>query len=205
MTGDDAVGQLDIECDQEITSAFRHDGDMTSGGQDGTTGGCWLHPHVQVRASTIDGRGLYATQPLAAGITIATLAGRLVSDDQLRQLMHDAAASQRYLDTICVDDDAHLVLPPGQPIHYGNHSCDPNLWHTGADTLTARRDIRPGEELTVDYATQTVAPDFRMPCRCGAPACRLLITGDDWQLPAWRDRYRGHVVPAVAKRIAAQP
>jgi uncharacterized protein len=177
---------------------------MTSGDQDGTTGRCWLHPHVQIQASAIDGRGLYATQPLAAGTTIATLAGRLVTDEELHRLMHDAAASQQYLDTICVDDDAHLVLPPGQPIHYGNHSCDPNLWHTGAYTLTARRDIRPGEELTVDYATQTVTPAFQMPCRCGAPACRLVITGNDWKLPAWRDRYQGHVVPAVAKRIAAR-
>jgi uncharacterized protein len=177
---------------------------MASGDQDGRTGLCWLHPHVQIQSSAIEGRGLYATRPLAAGTAIATLAGRLVTDEELHQLMHDAAASQLYLDTICVDDDAHLVLPPGQPIHYGNHSCDPNLWHTGAYTLTARRDIRPGEELTVDYATQTVAPAFQMPCRCGAPACRLLITGNDWQLPAWRDRYRGHLVPAVAKRIAAQ-
>jgi uncharacterized protein len=170
----------------------------------GMTGHCWLHPQVQVQASVIDGRGLYATRPLAAGTTIATLAGRLVTDEELQRLMGNAADSEQYLDTICVDDDAHLVLPPGQPIHYGNHSCDPNLWHTGAYTLTARRDIGPGEELTVDYATQTVAPAFQMPCRCGAPVCRLLITGNDWQLPAWRDRYQGHVVPAVAKRIAAR-
>jgi uncharacterized protein len=168
------------------------------------TDSCWLHPHAEVRASAIDGRGLYATRPLAAGITVATLAGRLVSDEELGLLMRDAAASHRYLDTICVDDDTHLILPPGQPVHYGNHSCDPNLWHTGAYTLTTRRDIRPGEELTVDYATQTVAPAFRMSCRCGAPACRKLITGNDWQLPAWRKRYRGHVVPAVAKRAATQ-
>jgi hypothetical protein len=31
-----------------------------------------------------------------------------------------------------------------------------------------------------------------------------MITGNDWQLDDWRDRYRQHVVPAVAKRIAAQ-
>jgi uncharacterized protein len=177
---------------------------MTSSDQDGMPRRCWLHPHVRVQASAIDGRGLYATQPLAAGVTVATLAGRLVTDEELHRLMDTAAASQRYLDTICVDDHAHLVLPPGQPIHYGNHSCDPNLWHTGTYTLTARRDIRSGEELTVDYATQTVASAFRMPCQCGAPACRLVITGHDWQLPAWRDRYHGHVVPAVAKRIAAR-
>ena len=94
--------------------------------------------------------------------------------------------------------------PPGQPIHYGNHSCDPNLWHTSAYTLATRRDIRPGKELTVDYATQTVTPAFQMPCRCGVPTCRQVITGNDWQIPSWRDRYHGHVVPAVAKRIAAQ-
>ena len=177
---------------------------MASGDQGRVTGRCWLHPDVRVQESAIEGRGLYATRSLSAGTTIATLAGRLVTDEELDRLMDHAAASQQYLDTICIDEGAHLVLPPGQPIHYGNHSCDPNLWHTGAYMLTARRDIRRGEELTVDYATQTVAPAFRMPCRCGAPACRLVITGNDWQLAAWRDRYRQHVVPAVAKRIASQ-
>jgi hypothetical protein len=26
---------------------------------------------------------------------------------------------------------AHLVLPPDTLIHYGNHSCDPTMWHVG--------------------------------------------------------------------------
>lgn len=75
--------------------------------------------------------------------------------DELDRLLADAKASQRYLDTICVDDDAHLVLPPGQPLHYGNHSCDPNMWHTDAYTLATRRDIRAGEELTVEQIART--------------------------------------------------
>jgi hypothetical protein len=50
---------------------------MTSGLQDGMTGRCWLHPQVRVRVSAIEGRGLYAAQPLMAGTVIATLAGRL--------------------------------------------------------------------------------------------------------------------------------
>jgi hypothetical protein len=28
-------------------------------------------------------------------------------------------------------------------------------WHIGPSTLATRRDIAPGEELTIDYATQT--------------------------------------------------
>jgi hypothetical protein len=174
---------------------------MTTGDQDGETGACWLHPHIQVLPSAIHGRGLFAAQPLVAGAVVATLAGRLVSGKELHQLLADVNASQRYLDTICVDDNVHLVLPPGQPIHYGNHSCDPNLWHVGACTLATRRDVGAGEELTVDYATQTTAADFQMPCRCRAPTCRHIITGNDWQIPPWRARYQGHVVPAVAKRI----
>ena len=168
--------------------------------------GCWLHPDVRVRPSAIDQLGLFARAAIPAGTIVSRLGGRLVTASELREILAAAAqrAGQPYVDTITVAEDLHLVLPPGQPNHYGNHSCDPNLWHTGAYTLTARRDIRPGEEVTVDYATQTVAPAFQMPCRCGAPLCRLLITGNDWQLPAWRDRYQGHVVPAVAKRIAAR-
>jgi SET domain-containing protein len=38
-------------------------------------------------------------------------------------------------------------------VRYGNHSCDPNLWHADVVTITARRDIAAGEELTIDYAT----------------------------------------------------
>jgi uncharacterized protein len=164
---------------------------------------CWLHADVQVHNSTIQGRGLFATRPLSAGITIALLGGRLVTSKQLHQLLIEAAVHQ-YVDTICVDDDVHLILPPNQPIHYGNHSCDPTLWHTDAYTLVTRRAVDTGEELTVDYATQTTEPSFRMSCRCGTSVCRKVVTGTDWQVPVWADRYQGHVVPAVARLIQAQ-
>ena len=177
---------------------------MTRGDQGGRPAACWLHPHIQVLTSPIHGRGLFATGHLPAGVTVATLAGQLASEAELRQLLAAGSASQRYVDTICVDEHAHLVLPPGQPIHYGNHSCDPNLWHTDAYTLATRRGVHRGEELTVDYATQTVSADFQMHCRCAAPTCRQVVTGNDWQIPQWRERYQGHVVPAVAKRMATQ-
>jgi hypothetical protein len=57
-------------------------------------------------------------------------------------------------------------------------------------TITAAARRISASSLTVDYATQTTAADFQMPCRGGAPACRLVITGNDWQLPQCRDRCR---------------
>ncbi len=73
-----------------------------------------------------------------------------------------------------------------------NHSCDPNTWLDGLD-LIARRNIKSGEELTVDYATfcGPSMPSFE--CSCDAPACRSVVRGTDFQLPAVRERYGDHV------------
>ena len=57
-----------------------------------------------------------------------------------------------------------------------NHGCDPNLGTRrirGHIFYFSRRPIRKGEELTVDYSFSKEA--VRVPCRCGAPACRGTI------------------------------
>ena len=93
---------------------------------------CWLHPGIEVRESPMEGRGLFATEPINAGGVVARLGGRLVSEIELRDLF---ASSSSYVDTITVLPDVHLVLPGRQPIGFGNHSCDPALWHADAFTL----------------------------------------------------------------------
>ncbi len=118
-------------------------------------------------------------------------------------LFAEAAREHRYVDTITVGDDLHLVLPPRRPNGYGNHGCDPNLWWIDAYTLAARRDIAPGEEITNDYATSTAAADFTMTCACGADLCRGTVTGADWLRPELRERYGEHWIPLLRDRIAA--
>jgi 8-oxo-dGTP pyrophosphatase MutT (NUDIX family) len=165
-------------------------------------GDCWLHPSVEVRVSRIEGRGLFATSALTAGTVVARLGGRLADTAVMRDLVADATAGRSaYVDTITVLDDLHLVLPPRRPVGYGNHSCDPALWHTDAFTLAARRDLAPGEELTVDYATQTAEAGFVMACRCGSALCRGRVTGADWRRPELQERYGERWVPALLARI----
>jgi uncharacterized protein len=153
---------------------------------------CWLHPDVEVGDSPIAGRGLFATATIPAGTVVSRLGGRLVSGQELRDLF---AATTGYVDTIAVDTDLHLVLPPRRPNGYGNHSCDPNLWWVGAYELAARTAIAPGDELTNDYATSTVDPGFAMTCGCGSTLCRGVVTGDDWRRADLRERYGTHWVP----------
>jgi hypothetical protein len=166
---------------------------------------CWLHPNIEVRDSPIADRGLFATAIIPAGTVVSRLGGRLVSGRQLRDLFAAAAVdpAHPYVDTITVDADLHLVLPPRRPNGYGNHSCDPNLWWIGAYELAARRAIAPGDELTNDYATSTAEPGFAMTCACASPRCRGVVTGDDWRRADLRERYAGHWVPALAARISS--
>ncbi|HTU39784.1 MAG TPA: SET domain-containing protein-lysine N-methyltransferase [Acidimicrobiales bacterium] len=160
----------------------------------------WLDPSVTVGDSPIAGRGLFATEPIETGRVVVRLGGRLVSSEELAALLE---ASDDYVDTVAVFDDMHLVLPPQTAVHYGNHSCDPNLWHAGPYAIAARRPIAGGEELTVDYGTQTGAP-FSMVCACGAPSCRGVVTGEDWRIGALQEAYTGHWTPVLARRIECE-
>lgn len=160
---------------------------------------CWLHASAAVRDSPIEGKGLFAREPIPAATVVSRVGGRLVSGAEL-QAVFDAAArdpEHPYIDTITVADDLHLILPPRRPNGYGNHSCDPNRWWVDAYTQAALRDIAPGEELTNDYATSTGIADFRMDCRCGSPLCRGTITGTDWRRADLQQRYGPHWTPGL--------
>jgi SET domain-containing protein len=163
----------------------------------------WCDDRVLLRDSPIEGRGLFASENIDEGDTVLCLGGRLVTSVEL-QALFDAAAKDpqaMYIDTITVFDDAHLVLPPATMVHFANHSCDPNLWHSGPYEVVARRSIPAGEELTIDYGTHSGADGLLMECRCGAPTCRHLITSADWQIAELQARYRDHWTPALQTRI----
>ena len=163
----------------------------------------WVHPNVALGASRIEGTGLFTTEPIPAGTLVIRLGGRLVSTAELNDLIAsaDADSEAAYIDSTTVDDDAHLVLPPGTLAHFANHSCDPNLWLNGPYEVVARRDVAAGDELTIDYGTISGAPGFRMNCACGSPRCRGAVSSDDYAIAVLQDRYRGHWVPALERRV----
>lgn len=160
---------------------------------------CWLHDDVAVGPSAIAGRGLFATAPIPQGTAVSRLGGRLCSTAELRELL----AGPDYVDSIAVGDDVHLLLAPGNRNRFGNHSCEPNLWWTDAYTLSTRRDIAAGEELTSDYSTSTADPQFFLRCHCESYRCRQMVTGDDWRIPQLQKAYAGHWLPSLQKLIDA--
>lgn len=160
----------------------------------------WLDPRVAVRASPIEGLGLFAAAAIGAGEVVARWGGTPIADDALPALEARWRETGGPYSCAAIGEGISLHQAVDNPLRYGNHSCDPNLWLADATTEIARRDIAAGEELTFDYALATAVP-WSMPCRCGSPLCRGLITGDDWRDPALRARYRGHFSPFIEARI----
>jgi SET domain-containing protein len=164
---------------------------------------CWLHPDVEVCSSAIEGHGLFAGETISYGTVVMRVGGRIVPRDELEELIIEADRTGSYVDCISIDEGLDLVMvPAGHEVHFGNHSCDPNLWHVDAFTLAARRDIAAGDEITIDYATQTDNPGFTLDCRCGSSSCRGTVTGADWRSPELQQRYGEHWTPALLHRIA---
>jgi len=140
-------------------------------------------------ASGIEGRGLVAVEPIAAGEIVAIKGGHIVDTETLRSLPERLQNSE-----VQIAECFHLVALSGDEYEgvmlFINHSCEPNVGFLGNIVLVAMRDVDAGEELTTDYALFDMH-DESMECRCGTTACRGTVTGRDWQLPELQARYRG--------------
>jgi hypothetical protein len=165
-------------------------GDMLTG---------WVSPSVEMRASEIAGHGMFALRAILPGEAVVRWGGTLYTRAQIMAGLADPES------IALIDEDLYLADPVGAPApedYSMNHSCDPNVWMAGAFTLTARRRIEPGEEITADYALWLYDVDWTLEtCQCGSPLCRGRVSGADWRLPELQARYAGHFTPYILRRI----
>jgi hypothetical protein len=67
----------------------------------------------------------------------------------------------------------------------------------------ARRDIAAGEQLTIDYCLFDANCFICIArCLCGSPACREFVRGDDYRIAELQQRYAGHFLPYIQKKMA---
>ena len=128
-----------------------------------------IYDAMYVAKSRIVGRGLFAGSRIRARAKIGEFEGERVS-------LREARRRARGRDTIAIvelDDFALDATDSPRGFRFINHSCRPNTFTRmiGAHAeFYALRDIRKGEELTVDY--EDSHHNGQLPCRCGAPGCR---------------------------------
>ncbi len=160
-------------------------------------------PKTEVRQSRIHGRGLFATDNIAKDEIVAVKGGHIID----RKTLREEVAPRLGPVEIQIDEDLFIAPVTDQDrelsMLYSNHSCDPNLGMRGEITFVAMRDIRASEELTHDWA-MTDDDDYSVDCKCGAPNCRNVLTGKDWQRPELQKRYAGYFSAYLADKIARQ-
>jgi len=157
-------------------------------------------PKTEVRDSKIHGRGLFAKADIAKDEVVAVKGGHIVDRETLRREITSTLGPVE----IQIGDDLFITPVTDEErelsMLYSNHSCDPNLGIRGEITFVAMRDIRAGEELTHDWAI-TDDDDYSIECKCGAPNCRKILTGKDWQRPELQERYAGYFSAYLARKI----
>ncbi len=138
------------------------------------------NPWFVVERSAIQGRGAFARQRIPKGTRIIEYIGERITHAEASRRYDDAAMRRHhtFLFTVssrtCID-----AARTGNDARFINHSCAPNCEAVQVGTrifIHARRAIRPGEELSYDYAYEVEDADADLyVCRCGAPRCRGTI------------------------------
>jgi hypothetical protein len=165
----------------------------------------WINPKLAHGESKIHYDGVFTTAPVEKGEKLMEFGGQTVSRAEAED------GPYRVRSVWIVADNAYLALPEADTApsldENLNHSCDANAWLADEVTLIAKRDIEPGEEITMDQGTwnfdETEYTVDAEDCTCGSPICRVRLTEKDWQLPVVQAQYRGHFHPVVQTLIDA--
>src|SRR6266496_133193 len=160
----------------------------------------YISPKASVKESSIHGRGLFAVEPIKRGETVCIKGGYIFKRETLQQITNTIGPAE-----IQVAEDFFIGPLSEQDrdgsMIFSNHSCEPNIGVQGQIVFVALRDIEVGEELTHDWAT-TDDDTYEMECRCGAPTCRKVITGQDWRRKDLQDKYAGHISWYLMEKIS---
>lgn len=131
---------------------------------------------LRIGESRIHRRGVYAAERIPPRRKVIEYTGEKIGRVETKRR---GQGSLTYLFTL----DDYWTLDGsvgGSGAELINHSCDPNIYSMvfkGHILYMSRREILPGEELTVDYRFDKKIG--RVACKCGAKACRGTINLSD--------------------------
>ena len=159
----------------------------------------WLSKKIVV-STIFHGFGLCAINKINKGERVIVFGGYVITPKQF-----NALSEKLQNITIQLDNDLFFGLTKESELEhteYLNHSCEPNCGFDGEITVVAMRDIKKGEEITIDYAmcisSKKIVP---MECLCGSHICRKNITSNDWKVLDLQEKYKGYFVRFLEKKI----
>lgn len=122
-----------------------------------------LEDHIYVTESGIHGEGLFSGVDIPAGEKIMVISGDVISAEEC--VRRENEEDNVYI--FWVNDNCYIDTAMTDKIKFLNHHCDFNCDIMDRDGkslyLIAYRDVKKGEELTIDYGYDEIY-DY---CNCG--------------------------------------
>ena len=162
----------------------------------------YLSPKTEIATSKIHGQGLFAVGKIKKNEIVAIKGGHVLDVKTLYRVEKEIEESY-----IQIDHDFYIGALTSSEVEanklFLNHSCDPNLGIMGQITFVAMRHIKPGEELSYDWAMENdEGPGpWKFECSCGQLNCRKFISGNDWKKPDLREKYKGYFSVYIQRKI----
>ena len=135
----------------------------------------WIHPRTKVKISKIHGHGRFVVDKIEKNSVVMVAGGRII-DKRLQKW------------TTGIPVTSNLIIQASDKfLENGviNHSCSPNLILSGDICFYTLREVKSGEELTVDYGSflsSNTNKIFIESCKCFSKKCRNRVTGEDWKV-----------------------
>ena len=157
---------------------------------------------VEVRQSSIHGRGCFTSTAISAKTRIIEYTGRRISLTE---------ANERYWErpsTYLLGLSDGTVIDGLGKASFINHCCDPNCRveeDEGHVWVWSLCDIAAGEELTFDYKLRN-SGIVDMPCHCGARHCRgTMFSTEEVRKRQRRGQHSGLTQEKVHRRSGGMP
>lgn len=121
--------------------------------------------YVKVKKSSIHGKGIFSDTDIPKGELIMWIKGEVIDGDEC--LRREYEEDNVY---IFWNGDTYIDTAKTRKIKYINHDCKPNCEVEDGDEsslkLVAAKNIKKGEELTIDYGYEEIYEN------CSCATCR---------------------------------
>jgi uncharacterized protein len=166
----------------------------------------WVNPKLEIKKTSKYGRGIFAKEQINKKETLMVIGGHICNINEENTLgkfgaNYNMDISEEF--SFCPTKKGDLDRMPHFLI---NHSCEPNCGFSEQCFMVAIKKIKPGEEITYDYAfvmwsSKESKIHYELDCLCGTKSCRKKITESDWKLKNLQEKYGDYFQPFLRNKF----
>ena len=161
--------------------------------------------NVEIKDVKDKGKGIFALKDFKKGEFILEITGEIIETETPEDYPEKI---REHWGPLGREGKKYRFIKPESPWMYMNHSCDSNAGIINDRKLIAAKDIKKGEEITIDYSAMDIESltygkhQLSMECKCGNKNCRKVITTFDKLNKKDQERLKKFLNPYLRKKYS---